>query len=312
MRRFFLGAGLPVFLLAAVTVYEAFLLALVFAPEGAGWWGSFAREFRVWCFSYDPRTGGMAWSSVGMMVLEPLFVVAVAVVLWRQVIGTLRSPRALFAHWRSAIAGVAASVVAAVTLLAYAGPRVEEALPPFPGERIRTQLVPPAFRLVDQSGRECSLEDLRGRIVLMTGIYATCSTSCPQILIETRKLIESLPAEARAQLSVVALSLNPEYETTELMAALAAAYGFTYPEFRYLNGKPALMHDVLAQLQFARVRNSATGVIDHANLFIVLDARGTIAYRFNLNPRHQAWLREAIVALTAEAAEFERIRVAGL
>jgi cytochrome oxidase Cu insertion factor (SCO1/SenC/PrrC family) len=131
-------------------------------------------------------------------------------------------------------------------------------------------------------------------------------------LVETRKLIESLPLESRASLSVVALSLNPEYETTELMAALAAAYGFTYPEFRYLNGQPALMHEVLAQLQFARVRNSETGVIDHANLFILLDARGAIAYRFNLNPRHQAWLREAIIALGAEAAELERIRVAGL
>ena len=47
-RRFFIGPGLPVFLLAATAAYEAFLLALVFAPEGAGWWGVFAQEFRVW------------------------------------------------------------------------------------------------------------------------------------------------------------------------------------------------------------------------------------------------------------------------
>jgi hypothetical protein len=35
-RTFFVGAGLPVFLLAAVAVYEAFLLALVFAPADLG------------------------------------------------------------------------------------------------------------------------------------------------------------------------------------------------------------------------------------------------------------------------------------
>jgi protein SCO1 len=311
-RRFFMGAGLPVFLLAAVAVYEAFLLALVFAPEGAGWWGAFAREFRIWCFSYDPRTGGMEWSAVGMMVLEPVFVVIVAVVLWRRALATLRSVAVCLSHWQSALAGMAVSSVAALALLSFARGSTEDALPAFPGERIRTQLIPPAFRLTDQTGRECGLEELRGRVVLITGIYAMCSTSCPQILIETRKLLDSLPAESREQLRVVALSLNPEYDTTELMAALAAGYGFTHPEFRYLNGDPAVMHGVLEQLQFARVPNQQTGLLDHANLFILVDAQGRIAYRFNLNPRHQVWLREGIVALTAEAAQFEKARVAGL
>jgi protein SCO1/2 len=311
-RRFFLGPGLPVFLLSAMVVYEAFLLALVFAPEREGWWGAFAREFRIWCFSYDPRTGGMEWSAVGMMVLEPLFIVIVAVVLWRRALGTVSSIAKCFSHWQPAVAGVAASGLAAIALLTFAGAKDGEPLPPFPGERIRTQLIPPAFRLMDQTGRECSLEDLRGRVVLITGIYAMCSTSCPQILIETRKLIDSLPAEVRSRLSVVALSLNPEYETTELMAALAAGYGFTHPEFRYLNGEPKMMHGLLEQLQFARVRNPDTGLIDHANLFILLDARGTIAYRFNLNPRLQSWLREGILALGAEAANLEEARVARL
>jgi protein SCO1/2 len=311
-RRFFLGAGLPVFLLAAVLVYEAFLLALVFAPEGEGWWGAFAREFRIWCFSYDPRTGGMEWSAVGMMVLEPLFVVIVAIVLWRHALGTLRSVAVLLSHWPPAVAGMGAAAAAALLLLSFGGVNTEQVLPPFPGERIRTQLIPPAFRLTDQTGRECRLEDLRGRVVLITGIYAMCATSCPQILIETRKVIESLPPESRDRLSVVALSLNPEYDTSELMAGLAAGYGFAYPEFRYLNGDPALMHDLLEQLQFARVRNPENGLIDHANLFILLDAHGAIAYRFNLIPRHQAWLREGIVSLTAEAATLGPARVAGL
>ena len=311
-RRFFLGAGLPVFLLAAVTVYEGFLLALVFAPDGAGWWGAFAREFRVWCFNYDPRTGGMEWSAVGMMMLEPLFVVIVAIVLWRRALGALRSIVSWLAHWRAALAGAGAAAAAAGLLLAFGGVNAEEPLPPFPGERIRTQLIPPAFVLTDQTGRECSLQDLRGRVVLMTGIYAMCSASCPEILIETQKLIASLPAGARERLSVVAMSLNPEYDTTELMAGLASGYGFKHPEFRYLNGNPAVMHGLLEQLQFARVRNAQTGMIDHANLFILLDATGTIAYRFNLNPRHRAWMREAIIALADEALKPANAQVAGL
>ena len=296
IREFFLGPGLPVFLVAAVTVYEAFLAALVFAPESAGWWGAFAREFRVWCFSYDPRTGGMEWSAVGMMAFEPLFVVGVALVLWRRALATMRA----CLRWRAALAGVAAAAMAIALLLVFARPAAVDALPPFPGERIRTALVPPEFSATDQTGAEFSLPALRGRVVLMTGVYAMCSTSCPEILIETRKLLDALPAEVRAKVSVVALSLNPEYETTELMAALAAGYGFQHPEFRYVNGAPARMHRVLEELQFARVRNAQTGLIEHANLLMLVDADGRIAYRFNLNPRHAAWLREAVLALAGE------------
>ncbi|MDO8545430.1 MAG: SCO family protein [Opitutaceae bacterium] len=297
-RRFFTGAGLPIFLLAAAAIYESFLLMLVFAPLESGWLGGFAREFKVWCFSYDPRTGGMEWSSVGMMLMEPLFVLVVAVVLWRR---ALQSARWL-QSWRPAACGIAAALLAITSLLSLgARGAADETLPPFPGERIRTHLIPPSFRLVDQTGRECALEDLRGRVVLVTGIYAMCGTTCPQILVETRKLLDSLPAGARSQVTVLALSLNPEYETAELMASVAAGYGFTHPEFRYLNGKPAEMHGVLDAFQFARFRDAKTGLIEHANLLMLLDARGEIAYRFNLNPRHQVWLREAVLQLAAEA-----------
>ena len=297
------------FLLAAAIVYEALLLFIVFGPFGAGWMGDFARDFRIWCFNYDPRTGGMEWSSVGMMLMEPIFVVGAAMLLWRR---TLTMPRCMGA-WRAAVAGVAVAGAAVASLFAL-GVRANagEPLPPFPGERIRTHLAPPAFRLTDQTGRECSAEELRGRVVLVTGIYAACSTACPQILVETRQLLDSLPAETREWITVVALSLNPEYETAEIMAGVAAGYGFTYPEFRYLNGRPDVMHDVLERFQFSRVKNPKTGQIEHANLLLLLDARGEIAYRFNLNPRHQAWLREAAIALAAEARAGQTARVAGI
>ncbi len=301
-RRFFVGPGLPVFLLAAVFVYEAALLAIIFGPLESGWLGDFAREFKIWCFNYDPRTGGMEWSAVGMMLLEPIFVVVVAVVLWRRALASRR----WHASWRAALAGLGVAAAAIGSVMALGGPGAGgEVLPPFPGERIRTRLVPPPFQLVDQTGRVCSLAELRGRVVLVTGIYALCSTTCPQILIETRRLLDTLPAAVRARVSVLALSLNPEYDTAALMAAVAAGYGFEHPEFRYLNGAPETMHRVLEQLQFARVKNPQTGFIDHANLLILIDPEGLIAYRFNLNPRHQAWLREAIVSLAVESGDRE-------
>jgi len=301
IRGFFTGAGFPVFVLSAVAVYEGFLLLVVFAPLG-GPFADFAREFKQWCFDFDPRTGGMQWAAVWVMLVEPPFIAGIAVLLWRSGLKTLRTAAACLAQWRAATAGVLFASIAVGGLYAFGKPSSDEfVLPPFPGERIRTQLQPPAFQLVDHAGVSFGLGDMRGRVIIMTGVYTLCSTSCPEILLELRALLDGLPAADRAVVSVAALSLNPEYDTSERMGAVASAYGFTHPEFRYLNGDPAIMHDLLTRLQFSAVRNPQTGVIDHANLFIVVDAQGRIAYRFSLDPRNRTWLRAAVMSLTAEA-----------
>ena len=117
-----------------------------------------------------------------------------------------------------------------------------------------------------------------------------------------KKLLGELPAVERAGLSVVALTLNPEYETSELMNLIAEGRGLVHPEFRYANAaQPAAMHDVLTRLQFSATRNPQTGVIDHANLFLLVDRSGHIAYRFTLDPRHRAWLRAGLRALLTES-----------
>lgn len=303
VSRFFTGAGLFVFLFTALAVYEGFLLFTLLWPTDAVWLGGFVRDFQLWCYRADPRTGGMSWTAISVMLLEPLFVVGVATILWRHTVAALRRFATWRAHAAAALTAALAVAVAIAGLVAYA--RIDaaraEALPPFPGESIRIALPLPDVPLVDQKGVTFRFSDLRGQVVLVTGVYAACSTACPAIFEEVHQVLgEFTPAE-RASLRVVALSLNPEYETRELMDGVATARGFTHPEFRYVNGeKPAAMLELLSQLNFARVRNPETGVIDHVNLFLVVDRAGRIAYRFNLEPRHRPWLRAALRSLLHE------------
>ena len=243
-----------------------------------------------------------------MMLLEPLFVLGAALWLWRSVLPRVRAVNAWLRRWRAAAGGAAIALAASASLLGLARPGAAESLPPFPGERIRTHLVIPPYAFSDQAGQAFSLADLRGRVVLVTGVYAACSTSCPLILKQTRELLESLPAPTRARVCVVALSLNPEYENTAIMAGIAAGYGFQHPEFRYASGELATMHAALERLQFSRVRNAQTGVIEHTNLLLLVDAHGEIAYRFNADLKHAAWVRDAVLALAAEASAENPLR----
>ncbi len=302
--RFLTGPGLLVFLLTALAGYEAFLLLTIFGPTEGGWFGDFVRDFQRWCYRGDPRSGGISWLAVSVMMGEPLFVVGVAALLWRSTFVGLLDPRNWLGHLRAAATAVALVAGCAGGLLYYARTDVIRAriLPPFPGESIRVRLALPDTPLVDQKGAAFHFADLRGRVVLVTGVYGACTTTCPEIFLELKQLLEELPAPERAGLSVVALSLNPEYETAALMDALAEGRGFTHPEFRYANTtQPAEMHDLLTRLQFSATRNPQTGQIDHANLFLLVDRSNHIAYRFTLDPRHRAWLRAGLRALLSES-----------
>ncbi|MBP9902903.1 MAG: SCO family protein [Verrucomicrobia bacterium] len=302
--RFLTGEGLMVFLLTALVGYESFLLLTIFGPTEGSWLGDFVRDFQLWCYRGDPRSGGISWLAVTVMMFEPVFVVGVAVLLWRQKFAQLRRLSVWRRHWAAASAAVLLVAGAVGGLIYYARVDAVRALilPPFPGERIRVHLALPDVPLVDQQGSAFRLADLRGQVVLVTGVYAACTTACPEIFLELQKILGELSAKERATVSVVALSLNPEYETTELMAAVAAARGFTHPEFRYVNGRdPAAMHGLLRDLQFSAVRDPQTGIIDHANLLMLVDRTNHIAYRFTLDPRHRAWLRAGLKALIQES-----------
>lgn len=302
-ERFFMGAGLPVFLAAALVAYEAFLLLTVFGPTEGGWLGDFVRDFQYWCYQGDPRTGGVSWSAVSIMFLEPVGVVAVAALLWREVCTELRHFRVWRQHLRAAWAGFGLVGLCVAGLIFYARLDVARAavLPPFPGESIRVHLALPDVALLDQKNTAFRWADLRGSVVLVTGVYAACSTACPEIFKEVQALLAELSPAERTQLRVVALSLNPEYETTEIMDGMAQGQGFTYPAFRYVNGqRPAEMHDLLTRLQFSVTRDPQTGILNHANLFLLIDRQGEIAYRFTLDPRHRAWLRDGLRALLHE------------
>ena len=300
---FFAGAGFPVFVFAALLGYEAFVAAALLSPPGETGWAAFARDFRMWCFDYDPRTGYIERASIAVMLAEPLSVGLIVALIWRDTLRPLGRLAAWRGLWTAAVAGGLLSATIAFGLVAYNARLAEpEAALPFPSARIRTHLAPPDFALHDQRGAPAALADYRGKVVLVIGVYALCTTACPQILQQIRSTLDALPAAVRDEIHVAALSLDPDYDTVELMAAIAEGHGFSYPQFRYLNGEARALGDVLDRFSFSRQRNRATGRVEHSNLFVLLDRHGEIAYRLSLEPRHAPWLAAALTELAAEPA----------
>jgi protein SCO1/2 len=296
---FLSGGAFPTFALCALVFYQIFIAVMAFAPPSSGLWGDFLEDFRVRCFKYDPKSGWMQLSSAWVMLLEPLPLQAILFFIWRAPLRELWQTR------RRALASLAGSALFVVTAIAFSllglgRTQVKPAELPFPADRLRSALPMPAFTLTNQDGQPVSLADFKGRVVLVTAVYSTCTTTCPMMLTKVRTVLDQLTPAERSDMAVVAFSLNPEADTRELRTMTSKIYSMTAPQFHFVSGVPADVNALLDKLNVARTRDEKTGQIQHSNLFFLLDRQGRIAYRLSLSQNEQSWLISALRVLLAE------------
>jgi protein SCO1/2 len=297
IQGFLIGGGFPVFTISLLFCWDLFLIGMLLVPPSPSAFGSFAEDFRIWCFGYDPATGRTEWAYVMAMLVPQLMMGGfIALFWWAPLREILRVPKRAAVH-----IGLAGLVVAGSTLgFAYSNSTPATGELPFPAEAIRTAFDSPELSLVNQEGSLVDLDALRGRVVLLTAVYASCGHTCPLVLSQTQAALTELDPVDLEDLSVVAVTLDPANDTTEVLAALADGYGLEAPLYNFVTGPGPDVERVLDDMQVARTRDPETGVIDHANLFLLIDREGRVAFRLGLGERQKVWLTTALRILLKE------------
>jgi protein SCO1/2 len=231
------------------------------------------------------------------MTGPPLLLGAIFVLLWQEPLrAVLRRPAALVAP-AAAAAVFAASAAGAFTLLVRS---VDLNELPFPAEALRTAHPAPQLRLLNQHEEIVDVSELRGHVVVLTAVYASCPHTCPLILAQARGAMEQLSPEERNDVRVVAVTMDPGHDTPEILAQLGEIQSLHAPLYQLVTGEPAEVERVLDALEVARRRDPETGIIEHANIFVILDRDGVVAYRFGLGDRQARWLLAALRILLDE------------
>lgn len=297
LQAFFGGYGFPAFALALLVAFKILLLVILFVPASDTALGAFATDFRVWCFGYDPASGELDWSYVTTMFGELLLFGAIIFGVWREPLrAALRTgPRVLIPYVGTALLLVAGSTGVFAALQANAsGP------PVFPAAGLRTTIPAQTFSLINHEGAPVELEALRGRVVLVTGVYARCGLACPTIMAQAKRVAKALTEAELAQLTVVGITLDPAHDTPEVLREMARLQTIAAPTWNLVTGEPGVVERLLDGYGFERRRNPETGVIDHSNLFLLIDRGGRIAYRFTIGELQEQWLTEATRLLLRE------------
>ncbi|HTK47218.1 MAG TPA: SCO family protein [Gemmatimonadaceae bacterium] len=263
--------------LAAIVVITASWWALALWPAAdAPTWVLRTRET---CFGTAatglPDAGG--WLA---LVGQPLGMLLVLFAVWgKEVRDGLR------ATMRFVLGQLAVGVVGAALLAGVLGVvvRVRDAdastFASSPTEALAGQLnrlndAPKPFALVDQTGRTVTLEQFRGKPVLVTFAYAHCETVCPLLVSEVLGARDRLGGRAPA---VLIVTLDPWRDTPSRLPSIAERWGAT-GDAHVLGGSPEEVERVLNAWRIPRARNERTGDVSHPSVVYVVGADGRIAY----------------------------------
>ncbi|NEZ05043.1 SCO family protein [Wenzhouxiangella sp. XN201] len=129
-----------------------------------------------------------------------------------------------------------------------------------------------------QQGEPFRLEQLAGRPTVITMIYGSCTTACPVLVNDARRIDRAAPVSIQDDLQVVIVSFDPARDTPERMADYADSYEVDAERWHFLHGDPADIRTLAAVLG-VRYRDNGDGTFDHSNLISLLDTTGRVVHR---------------------------------
>lgn len=270
--------------LVALFVITAAWWALAFWPvqDGPYW----LERTRFVCFGVAesglPDAGG--W--IGL-IGGPLGMLGMILAGWRRgVVDLLRHAR----RSRTMAGMLSAMAVGMLLLIAGASLRVSQARAEtraldetgvrLPSTYPRLDHDAPALALRAHDGTTMSLQQLRGRTVLVTFAYGHCQTVCPIIVRRVLAAQERLRGTGEDP-AVLVVTLDPWRDTPSRLGAIASAWDLPADDAWLVGGEVAQVEATLDAWQVPRTRDLRTGEVTHPSLVYIVDASGRIAFAAN-------------------------------
>lgn len=151
----------------------------------------------------------------------------------------------------------------------------------------------PDFTLINQFGEQTSLEDLKGKVVALSFIYASCTTICPIITSKFIATADELGDQVGRDVTFVVVTVDPERDTVNRIREYSLKNGML-ERWQYLTGEPAVVERVWRgyNVYVNKSKPDPTGeyTVDHTGIVYVIDKKGNLRLMYSLrfDPRELA------------------------
>lgn len=139
--------------------------------------------------------------------------------------------------------------------------------------------IAPQFSLTASTSDRLSLADLRGKVLAVTFIYASCTDTCPLLTAKMSAIRQRLGANFGPRIAFVSITVDPEVDTPEVLRRYADARGANVPGWHFLTGTSAEIRQVM-QRYGVYARKNARGDVDHLFLTSLIDREGMLRVQY--------------------------------
>lgn len=142
----------------------------------------------------------------------------------------------------------------------------------------------PSFEFVDQKGKITTNETYKGKVYVVEFFFTTCPTICPIMNTKMTEIQDEF--FGNPQFGIASISINPEYDTPEILEDYAQQYKISSPNWHLLTGNsPETVYQLASDgfKLYAGTGAKEIGGFEHSGLFALVDKEGYIRSRKDKN-----------------------------
>src|SRR5262245_39694928 len=137
----------------------------------------------------------------------------------------------------------------------------------------------PEFALTQQDGKRLALKDLRGKVLAITFIFASCTDTCPLLTAKMAGLRDHLGPDFGSKVYFLSITVDPARDTPEVLKRYAEAHKANPAGWAFLTGTPAEIRDVATRYGIY-YKKTPRGDIDHTFLTSLVDQSGILRVQY--------------------------------
>ena len=137
----------------------------------------------------------------------------------------------------------------------------------------------PEFTLTNQEGKRIVLKELRGKVLAITFIFASCADTCPLLTAKMAGIQNRLGADFGKKVHFVSITVDPERDTPEVLRRYAEGHKANPAGWAFLTGTPAEIREVAKRYGIYH-KKTPRGDVDHTFLTSLVDQKGTLRVQY--------------------------------
>ena len=158
---------------------------------------------------------------------------------------------------------------------------------------------------LDQGGQPYTPASMAGQVHVVSFVFTRCAAICPPLVTSLKKV---QAATVGTEVALMSYSVDPEYDTVDVLGAFAEARGIESARWKLLTGSVSGVHQVARDLYFADDDGMRRSLADpntflHTEKVLLIDRDGHIRGIYNgTQPFEMQKLVEDIRVLTSPAS----------